>query len=495
MRFSSQNWPKNRMNIASLYPKIMQRPLLHSGLLLLALSVTLHFAGLSRINALVFDEVYYAKYGHAYFHGQTVFDVHPPLGKYMVGLGMWIADGIGYSGYLTNTLTGAARAPWAYRWVNALFGSMLPLLTFLLVWQLTQRVRAAALAGVFMLCSGLFLVEARYGLINIFMVVFGMAGHWLWLRALDTATPRARHVQYALAGLALGACVSVKWNGAAYLGIIWALTGLAWLLHWRGVATAQRFAALRWHQLILYFLVVPALFYSVQWIPHIRMNTMSFTEVHDQMLGFHKNMKDGPSEHPYCSRWYSWPLMLRPISYLYEQSRSKRDPLPPYDNKVPQENTRAVYVAHALGNPLLSWWTVAALLGIATIAASIALRRTAWLPIEHERAREQGLANSSLNLWPLGYVLLAFIAGWLPWAFVGRCQFLYLYMPSFAFAIIAAALMVDWLIARQRVLWQRTGYAIIALVIGCFVYFAPLYLAIPISPAGFHDRMWLCSWI
>jgi dolichyl-phosphate-mannose-protein mannosyltransferase len=491
MRFSGHNYPKNRMNTAPLMSKYMQRPLLYSGLLLLALSLTLHFAGLSRINTLVFDEVYYAKYGHAYFHGQTVFDVHPPLGKYLVGLGMWIADGIGYSGYLTNTLSGAARAPWAYRWMDALFGSLLPLLTFLLVWQLIARLRAAVLAGVFMLCSGLFLVEARYGLINIFMVVFGMAGHWLWLRGLDAATPRARYVQYALAGLALGACVSVKWNGAAYLGVVWALTGIAWLLHWRGVATAQRFAALRWHQLILYFLLVPALLYSMQWIPHLRLNTMSFTEVHSQMLGFHKNMKDGPSEHPYCSRWYSWPLMLRPISYLYEQSSSARNALPPYANKVPQENTRVVYVAHALGNPLLSWWTVLALLGTAALAASAALQRTAWLPA----AREQGGTLMGLSPWPLGYVLLAFAAGWLPWALIGRCQFLYLYMPSFAFAIIAAALMVDWLIARQRALWQRMGYAIIALVVGCFIYFAPLYLAIGISPAGFHARMWLRSWI
>jgi dolichyl-phosphate-mannose-protein mannosyltransferase len=493
MRISSRKWLKTRMKPVLLASRFNQKPLLYSGLLLLAISLALHFAGLSRINTLVFDEVYYAKYGHAYFNGQTVFDVHPPLGKYLIGLGMWIADAIGYSGYLTNTLTGATRAPWSYRWVDALFGSALPLIAFLLIWQLMQRLRAAVLAGVFMLCSGLFLVEARYGLINIFMVVFGLLGHWLWLRALDAGSARARHMQYILAGLALGACISIKWNGLSFLGVVWAFTALAWLVRWRSVqvsAVAQRFAALRWHQLGLYFVVVPTLFYCVQWIPHIRMNTMSFAEVHSQMLGFHKNMKDGPSEHPYCSRWHSWPLMLRPISYLYEPARSKRHPLPPYANKVPQEETRAVYVAHAIGNPLLSWWTVLALLGVAAMSASTALGRTGWLP-----AARAPSSIESQGAWPFAYVLLACAAGWLPWAFVGRCQFLYLYMPSFAFAILAAALMVDWLLARQKIGWQRAGYAVIALVIGCFIYFAPLYLALPISPAGFHARMWLRSWI
>lgn len=481
------------MNIASIASRVLQKPLLFSGLLLLAAGLVLHFAGLSRINTLVFDEVYYAKYGHAYFHGQTVFDVHPPLGKYLIGLGMWIADAIGYNGYLTNTLSGAARAPWAYRWMDALFGSVLPLIAFLLTWQLTKRVRAAVLAGVFMLCSGLFLVEARYGLINIFMVVFGLLGHWQWLRALDASSARGRHVQYLLAGLALGACVSVKWNGLAFLGVVWALTGLAWVAAWRGSPTAQRFAALRPPVLVLYFVVVPALLYAMQWVPHMRLNTMSFKEVHAQMLGFHKNMKDGPGEHPYCSRWHTWPLMLRPINYLYEQSRSAGDPLPPYAEKVPQEQARVVYVAHAIGNPLLAWWSCIALLGAAVLMLRNAKLRTRAGFASGSQARSNHAAHG--NAWVWGYVVLAFAASWLPWALIGRCQFLYLYMPSFAFAIIAAALLVDWLAARAQPIWRNAAYVIAALIIGNFVYFAPIYLALPISPHDFHARMWLRSWI
>ncbi|MGL4573506.1 MAG: phospholipid carrier-dependent glycosyltransferase, partial [Burkholderiaceae bacterium] len=374
-----------------------------------------------------------------------------------------------------------------YRWMDALFGSLLPLLTFALTWQLTKQLRTAVLAGVFMLCSGLFLVEARYGLINIFMVVFGLAGHWLWLRGLDAASARSRHLQYAFAGIALGLCISVKWNGLAFLGVIWALTGLAWVLARRKAESARRFAALRPVTLAAYFVAVPLLVYSVQWIPHMRINTMSFKEVHSQMLGFHKNMKDGPGEHPYCSRWYTWPMMLRPINYLYEQSRSASDPLPPYADKVPPNEVRAVYAAHAIANPLLAWWSCIALVGLAVLMALAVRQKPA--------AKAPDPAASVVSPWPAGYLLLSFLAGWLPWAFIGRCQFVYLYMPSLAFAIVASALGASWLIARGTAAWRNSGYAVVAVIVGCFLYFLPIYLALPISPAGFHARMWLRSWI
>jgi dolichyl-phosphate-mannose--protein O-mannosyl transferase len=478
----SQNALKTRMDIAYWRKK----PLLLTSLLLLAGGLILHFAGLSRINTLVFDEVYYAKYGHAYFHGQPVFDVHPPLGKYLIGIGMWIGDAIGYAGYATNTLSGAARAPWSYRWVDALFGSLLPLLTFGLTWQLTRQLRSAVLAGVFMLCSGLFLVEARYGLINVFMIAFGLAGHWLWLRALDATTPRQRHLHYALAGIALGASISIKWNALVFLAAVWSMTALAWLLKWRGFPSAARFAALRPAPFAAYFLALPLLVYAVQWVPHLRINNAQFVDLHKQMAGFHKNMKDGPSEHPYCSRWYTWPMQLRPINYLYEQSRSANDPLPPYAEKVPQDQTKAVYVAHALVNPLLAWWSCVALVGL----AGLAVWRTA-----RPRVPAATPSENPENLWAIGYVLLSFLGGWLPWAFIGRCQFVYLYMPSLAFAVIAAAIAAAWLLAKSAALWQNAGYVVITVVTLCFLYFLPIYLALPISPSGFYARMWLRSWI
>ncbi len=52
------------------------------------LAVGLRFWGLARFNTLVFDEVYFAKFGYNYITGTPFFDAHPPLGKYLIALGI-----------------------------------------------------------------------------------------------------------------------------------------------------------------------------------------------------------------------------------------------------------------------------------------------------------------------------------------------------------------------------------------------------------------------
>jgi dolichyl-phosphate-mannose--protein O-mannosyl transferase len=78
---------------------------------------------------------------------------------------------------------------------------------------------------------------------------------------------------------------------------------------------------------------------------------------------------------------------------------------------------------------------------------------------------------------------------------VGRCQFLYLYMPSLAFALIASAWAVDYLLAHPLGAMRWTGYSVVLGVAGSFLFFLPIYLGWPISQAAFYARMWLVSWI
>ncbi|NJN39333.1 MAG: phospholipid carrier-dependent glycosyltransferase, partial [Acaryochloridaceae cyanobacterium CSU_3_4] len=51
-------------------------------------ALALRFWGLARFNTLVFDEVYFAKFGHHYLTHTEFFDAHPPLGKYLIALGI-----------------------------------------------------------------------------------------------------------------------------------------------------------------------------------------------------------------------------------------------------------------------------------------------------------------------------------------------------------------------------------------------------------------------
>ena len=86
-------------------------------------------------------------------------------------------------------------------------------------------------------------------------------------------------------------------------------------------------------------------------------------------------------------------------------------------------------------------------------------------------------------------------ANFLPWIKVTRCVFLYHYMESLIFAVMALAWLTDrWLFSTYRT--NRTiGIGILCVVVMAFVFWMPLYLGLPISPFELQIRRWLQSWI
>ncbi|MGA9382030.1 MAG: phospholipid carrier-dependent glycosyltransferase, partial [Phormidium sp.] len=319
-------------------------------LAIMALSFALHFWGLGRFNMLVFDEIYYVKYGKNYLTNQPHFDAHPPLGKYMIAVGMWLGSHI--LGKDLNSLSATAIYPLVYRWMNAFIGSLFPLVVGGIAYLLSKRHSYTLIASLFMAVDGLFLVESRYALINIYLVMFGLLGQLFLLIALANRG-KNRQLWLFFSGISLGASVAVKWNGLAFFLGIYILWVLAWFLqlfrknhpenppqipsHQFKVkpvkeSILQNLTEINFLQLTIFLAVIPAIVYALLWIPHLEINKdTSFVKVHQQMLGFHQNMKSGPKVHPYCSSWYSWPLLIRPVVYLFEKSAtsSKAAALPP----------------------------------------------------------------------------------------------------------------------------------------------------------------------
>ncbi|NET33042.1 MAG: phospholipid carrier-dependent glycosyltransferase, partial [Cyanothece sp. SIO1E1] len=79
----------------------------------------LRFWGLGRFNTLVFDEVYFVKFANHYLLHAPFFDAHPPLGKYLIAMGMWLTDRLPLPSNLSlNDLSGSLRSPISYRWMN-----------------------------------------------------------------------------------------------------------------------------------------------------------------------------------------------------------------------------------------------------------------------------------------------------------------------------------------------------------------------------------------
>ena len=468
-------------------------------------SVSLRFWGLGRFNTLVFDEVYYAKFANDYLTRTPFFNAHPPLSQYIIAIGIWLGSHFPFGNDTVNGLTGSLRSPVSYRWLNALTGSFIPLVIAGIAYQLTHRLSYALIAALFAAADGLFLVESRYALNNIYLVILGLLGQWYFLLAISNKGYK-RWFWLAFAGIWFGASASIKWNGLWFLLGAYMLWGSAWLMRWARLADQGQDSAtsnqdaqnatlstkkIPWQNLtqlnllhiIVNLAIIPVLIYSLIWIPHLKLNpTPNFWDMQNEILHYHERIGNGPKVHPYCSNWYTWPLMLRPIAYFYEKARRASE-MPPLLPPLPPGTGKVIFDVHAIGNPILWWLSTAAILILIVQLAHTFLQGGGW---------KYPLKPSN---WIGLYLIINYAANLLPWVPVTRCTFIYHYMGSSVFATLALAWIIDrWLYSPKPIL-KKTGITVIFLVLLAFIFWMPIYLGLPLYQQAYQIRMWLQSWI
>jgi dolichyl-phosphate-mannose-protein mannosyltransferase len=507
------------------------------------LSLALRFWGLGRFNTLVFDEVYYAKFGNNYLTGVRFFDGHPPLGKLIIAAGIWLGKYVPWWNPEVNGLTGSLLSPLSYRWFNAFFGSFIPLLVSGIAYQLSHRRSFSLIAGLFAACDGIFLVEARYALINQYIVIFGLLGQFCLLLALNHRDKR-RNLYLAIAGVGFGASIGTKWNGVFYLAGAYGLWMIAWMVqalqhkletyeshyyqkqsissHYyekqsisvyissgnqiglmgkikKGytkqieakTSPLANFTQLSIFQVLTFLAIIPFIIYSLIWIPHLRLDTRyDFVKVHQQILGFHERMGgNSPKVHPYCAAWYKWPLMTRPMAYYYQSAQTIKDPLPVTGPPLPAGTGKVFYDVHAMGNPFLWWLSVAAL----AVLVGILLWQLIIPSLQQKRLlMPQKLTNDT---WIALYLVFNYAINLLPWVKVTRCVFIYHYMTGVVFGFMAIAFLVDHCIRSYRLSLRAVGVTLTFVIIGAFIFWLPIYLGLPLTPTEYKWRMWFSSWI
>ncbi|MEB3289656.1 MAG: phospholipid carrier-dependent glycosyltransferase [Leptolyngbya sp.] len=451
-----------------------------------SLSLGLRLWGLGRFNQLIFDEIYYIPFALGYLNHAPAFDAHPPLGKYLIALGLWLGQWpAAQLHWPTVIVEGQPVSLLSGRWMNALLGATLPALVAALAYGLSagypasRRLRFTLVAMVFMTLEGLTLVESRLALINLYWLWFGLLGQVFWIWAKGTPGRMA-------AGIALGAAISGKWNGAAFpLG----------LLLWE-IVQASRSGRWPWRRWGLYLGIIPGLTYTLLWLPHLAMTGESFGAVHRHLWAFHQNPSTHGSAHPYCSAWFTWPLMLRPIAYFYQAPVADSAPASPVTIAI-----------QAMGNPILWWLSTAAVLALGL----------AWYhhgggkgPIPRATGAPDGPApltvapatGSSVTESPLAlpcavpsFPVINYLSQWLPWLLVSRCTFLYHALGMVAFSSLALAWLVSgWLGHRHRSR-RWWGWTILGLVAVGFLFWLPLFIGWPLSPSALARRWWLPTWI
>jgi hypothetical protein len=436
-------------------------------------------------NGQVFDEVYFPVDGYNDVKGMEVcrpttvdckynyFDPEPPLAKLMIAAGEW-----GY-GWFRATFQGAKGDyidlgfnTVGWRIAACLVGTLCVPMMFLFAKRLWAN-RFFALAAATLVCfDGMFFLQSRIGMIDIFPIFLILLAYYLFLVHLQSRTPRTSLISLVLLGLVLGVGIASKWIVlAAWASMILLLVAR---VAWRQVEPSKDSPAipggappvLYLGVAILAFLDLPVLIYVASWVPFFERG--QFVAHWDQLfkhpmavLGdigdynyqsyyYHAHLT---ATHPYGSPWWSWPLLSRPVLYYAEYTNLGLDRFSgqPLISRIAD-----------LGNPWI-WWS--------------SLPCLASLPYFIVKHRS----------FPALVILLGFITQWLPWAPITRVLFMYHMFGGLVFMVLALA----FVLAQVAVRWPQWGRSIaiahLGLAVTFFLYFYPVWTGLPISTAAYFN--------
>ncbi|MFY1678354.1 dolichyl-phosphate-mannose--protein mannosyltransferase [Streptomyces sp. WMMC905] len=502
-------------------------------LLVTLLAGVLRFWRLGSPHAVIFDETYYAKDAWALIRRgyevnwdkeanalilgsggdvpvpvDAAYVVHPPIGKYVIGLGEWL---FGFD-------------PFGWRFMTALLGTLSVLLLCRIGRRLFRSTFLGCLAGTLLAVDGLAFVMSRTALLDSVLVFFVLAAFGCLLVDRDRARERlaaalpedadghvrpdarvatttrlgARPWRWA-AGLMLGLAIGTKWN-ALYIMAAFCVMAVLWDVGARRVAGAPRprVAVLRRDLAPAFLSTVPvALFtYTVSWLGWILSPSdgsggyyrdWASTEgkggswswlfpdwarglwhYETQVLDFHTSLT---SPHTYQSNPWSWLVLGRPVSYFYES------PAPGVDGCPLDAGEKCAREVLAMGTPML-WWL-----------GCVALVYVVW-------------RWAFRRDWRAGAIACGVAAGYLPWLFYQeRTIFLFYAVVFVPFLCLAVAMLLGALVGRpgsnhaRRTAGAVAAGVLVLLIVWNFVYFWPLYTGTAIPIEDWRARMWLDTWV
>lgn len=474
-------------------------------IILLLVSIGVHFAFFGHPNETVFDEVHFGKFVSAYYTHQYYFDIHPPGGKLIIA---GFAKLFNFSPEYSFAEIGQPFPDNKYlalRFLPALAGTLLPIVIYFLALELGFSTLGAFGAGMLIALENALLTQSRYILLDPFLLLFGFTSLLFYFKYKNRVhnsvifparttdvVQSGRHNTYPLILMAIfgGLAMSIKWTGIAFLG----LAGVIELITIVGQGIRDKYYGIQnifnqLPKLVLYFAIIPfALYFSI-FVIHFSLLTKSgdgdafmtpafqsslqgssyandpnikplnifqkFIELNKEMYTANATLT---ATHPYSSKWYTWPFMIRPIYYWNQNSSTT-----PTESKI-----------YLIGNPII-WWasTVAIMyLILSSIGEWISKKRIA-LP---------------LNTIPL---ILAggFLLNLLPFVGIGRVMFLYHYLSALIFAILALAYLIDQHPKRKNI------FIVVIIIAGiAFLYFSPLSYGLPLEASQFQNRLWLTTW-
>jgi dolichyl-phosphate-mannose--protein O-mannosyl transferase len=300
--------------------------------IIIGFALTLRLWRLDLPKGYIFDEVYYAKDAASLIthgvelneDGMAEFVVHPPLGKWLIGIGI--------------KLFGNNEFGW--RVIAAVVGSASVLLIYLIVQRLFNSLFLSNIAAALFALDGLHLVMSRVALLDIFLMFFILLSFYLILRD-----------NLWLSGVIIGLASATKWSAVFVIPLLILLT-----------VNLSRANLATWGKRFSQFVLTPIGIYLLSWSGWIFSSKgwardsgsnlfSSLWNYHVEIMNFHRGLTE---QHTYAANPWSWLVLGRPTSFYYETPK----------NCGAQSCSQEIL---AIGTPIL-WWA-----GIFAIAITVGL--------------------------------------------------------------------------------------------------------------------------
>jgi Gpi18-like mannosyltransferase len=471
-------------------------------LALTAVSTAIRYYNLAWPPQMIFDEVYHARTANEYLFGVRPTEwVHPPLAKLFILVGVYVNGMTSYGWRIAPLIAGSLMLPVFY----------------VLARNVIPSRRWALVATALLSMDGVYFVQSRTAMTNIFATLFQIAtmtAFWLYWKSSSRERPLQNQHWLAITGVCLALALATRWTSLWTFGTVWLLVLVRYLLPtiWRepvpalaGIpsaapvetkppvttplaaiaadpgtmadsaagadadiatepATEPEVGTHRWAWDLPKFHVgfwALTVFYLLG-LPII-VYAVSYLPFHWQGHDWAEIIRTQRDiwnyhanlrdPHPYYSAWYTWPFLYRPTWYYF---------------KGLADSTLAGI--DAIGNPAI-WW--ASLIGVGWVF---------WAGLQ----RREGNWLFAVVVWFFMY---------LPWAVSPRIlNYSHYYFEAIPYAIIAITLLV-------RDLWQSSkterGVAALYLAscVGLFVFFYPLWSGLPVPSWFFYWHIWFPKWV
>lgn len=461
-------------------------------------------AKISYLNSSYFDEIYFARSAYEYAHGIDAMEwTHPPLGKLLMMIPVFLFGMSTFSYRLMGTLAGMLMIPVIY----------------ILAKRIFKNRKWAILAGLLMTFDTFHFAHTRMGTVDSFLVLFIMLSALFMYQYISfdkNARLKPKLKNLFLSGLFMGLSIATKWTGL-YAGLALAIVFFADLVY-KYTDKRTKISEVIFMQLILLFLffvaIVPIMVYYITALVTTMKLASTFTiyyyifaliafmivlivkllkknkdlwklfascfvffiviplviyllcyllfpnvygyqdgilgiiEQTKNMYNYHAGLLEG---HDFSSKWYTWPLMIKPVWYYVGYYGG---------------NIKSTIVG--IGNPAIWWFGIASI--VYTLISAIFKRKKEVL-----------------------FIIVFIACCFLPYLFIDRAMFMYHYFPTLPFMMLAIVAFIKWITDKFK---SNSIYLFyVGLVILLFFIFYPVASGMLTTSDYIDSLKWLSSWI